>query len=203
MTTDSKEGAYALHKDFKDFRPLLDRLSASEEFSTKAGATCLVRFNGVRGSDHVLVVGTGHDRDGVNQLGALERLRRLGAAVASKLNAEKVKEAVVHLDSFLGPASKLTTDGQSAAYAFAEGAGLVCYRFDKYFSKKAAGKEGKDGKSGLVLTFMSTDSSRASNFAKGITQAEAMLEGAYLCRDLSNEPSNELHPAEFAARQRN
>ncbi|MBI3558737.1 MAG: leucyl aminopeptidase [Deltaproteobacteria bacterium] len=202
---DAKPGL-VLHKDFKDFRPLLDRLNASSEFSPKAGSACLARFNGVRGADHVLVVGTGVDKDGINQLGSVERLRRLGATVAHKLIGEKVKQAVVYLDTFLVPSGKLSVDAATAAYAFAEGFGLAAYRFDKYFSKtKVATKEANADKehkkeSPFSLTLASSEAGRVNGFAKGVEQANAMLLGAYTCRDLSNEPSNELHPTDFADR---
>ncbi|MBI3544244.1 MAG: hypothetical protein HY075_13320, partial [Deltaproteobacteria bacterium] len=180
-----KEGGragFALHKDFKDFRPLLDRLDEAHELSAKSGATCLARFNGVRGGDHVLVVGTGVDKHGIDQLGASERLRRLGAAVAHKLHAEKVKEAVVYLDTFLVPAAKLTADATTAAYAFAEGAGLALYKFDRHVSKDPKQKDKKD-EHVPTITLVSTDSARVTGYANGVEQAHALLTGAFTCRD--------------------
>lgn len=199
VAPDSKSGlknSFNVHKDFKDYRGLLDRLNVQAELSTNAGSTCLARFQGVRGGSHVLLVGTGLDKDGINKLGPTERLRRLGAVVAQKLSSEKIKNVLVHLDTFLIPASGLNADPEDAAYAFAEGMGLALYRFDRYFTKQAS----PSGSSALSVALASADSSKVSAYTKGIARAEAMLEGAYLARDLSNEPSNELHPEDFAAR---
>lgn len=193
-----KKGAYSLHKDFKAYRPLIERLKTSAELSTKAGSACLVRFGGVIGAEHALVVGTGSEKSGINALGSAERLRRLGAHVAHKLAAEKIRDAVVYLDSFLLPASRLALDPATAAYAFIEGMGLASYKFKKYFKKSE--KDEKD--EALSITLASTEPSRASGYMKGLALARALLHGAVICRDLGNEPSNVLYPEEFAERAR-
>lgn len=186
--TEKTKKSFAIHKNFSDFRPVIEKLVQSGELST-SGNSCLVRYLDSGAADHLLAVGTGTDKDGINALGAVERLRRLGGSVAQKLKAEKIKSAAVYLDTFLLPTNKLSIDAATAAYAFAEGMGLALYRFDKYFTSKDKEKDGA-----LEVTLMSSEAGRVSAFAKGIAQAEAMLTGAFVCRDLSNEPSNELTP---------
>ena len=186
---DKKTKSFAIHKNFSDFRPVVVKLVDSDELSTQSGS-CLVRYLESGAADHLLVVGTGTDKDGVNALGPVERLRRLGGSVAQKLKSEKIKSAAIYLDTFLLPTNKLSIDAATAAYAFAEGMGLALYRFDKYFSSKDKDKKDES----LEVTLMSSEAGRVSAFAKGIIQAQAMLAGAFICRDLSNEPSNELTP---------
>lgn len=194
----SKKAAYSLHRDFKDFRPIVERLVEAGEFSPKAGS-CLVRYLETGLADHLLVVGTGADREGVNALGPAERLRRIGANVAAKLAAEKIKTAVVHLDTFLMPANKLAIDAETAGYAFAEGMGLASYKFKKYFSsgEKDDAKKSDDV---MEVTLLTNDAGRVNAFNRGIARADALVTGAYIARDLSNEPSNLLTPAMFADR---
>ncbi|MEW6056705.1 MAG: leucyl aminopeptidase [Bdellovibrionota bacterium] len=191
----SKKTSVILHRGFKAYSPTVERLTKANEVSSKAGTSCLVRFGGVQGADHLLFVGLGTDKKGVNVLGALERLRRLGASVASKLLAEKIKTAVVYFDSFLMAEAGLSINADDAAYAFNEGAGLAAYRFNKYISGQ---KDQKKKEEPLSLIFASTESSRLNAYKKGIERSEAMLTGAIICRDLSNEPSNELYPEAFA-----
>lgn len=198
----SKSPSFNLHNDFKDYKPLIDQLNDNSELSTKFGASCLVRFASTsklgRGSNHVLVVGTGHDGEGINALGPVERFRRLGAVVAQKLSAEKQKEATVYFDSFFLPSAQLNADAENAAYAFCEGMGLTTYRFDKYFSNSGSSKKEEP----LQITLATAQESKAKAYSRGWDRAQAMLLGASLCRDFGNEPSNELYPEEYARRAR-
>jgi leucyl aminopeptidase len=194
---------FALHKSLKAFQPLVNRLRETGELSGRAGAGCLVRFYGhapgmQASGQHLLLVGLGKDADGVNALGPVERLRRLGAQVQAKLAAEKIKDVVVHLESFLLPAAKLGLDSATASYAFVEGMGLGAYEFKKYVSKKDEDKTPK----ALRVALATTEASKATAYAKGIERATAMLAGAGVARDLGNEPSNELFPSEYADRVR-
>ncbi len=191
----TRKSSVLVRKGFEDYHALAGRLADTEEISSKPGATCLVRFAGVRGADHVLFVGAGSDKSGVNALGAAERLRRLGAQVAHKLSAEKSKSATVYLESFLGREAALAVAADLAAYAFLEGMGLASYRFDKYFSKPNKKKDGI-----LSVTLVAPDASSLSKYTKGLDTAKALVRGAEICRDLGNEPSNELHPALYADR---
>lgn len=199
-----KKASYSLHKEFKEYREVLDRLQENKELSTAGGASCLVRFSGLRGGSHVLVVGTGKDKEGINELGAAERLRRIGASVASKLGAEKIKQATIHLDTFLVGDAGFDIESEDAAYAFAEGLGLSTYRFTKYFSESPSDKKKAKPKneSTLEVQLVSADATRVAAYKRGVDRAEAMLAGAFLARDLSNEPSNYLFPESFAARAR-
>ncbi len=185
----NKDGV-ALKKGYEDFKSLLERLSKNHEITSKS--SCLVRFSGLRHSDHTLFFGLGKDRPGINAIGVTERLRRIGASVFHKLHVEKVKTANIYLDSFLSKEAGLVCDLETAAYAFSEGMGLAAYRFDKYFSKKSEKHESPS------YTLIAKDQTELSKFQKGVDHAHAMLLGAEICRNFSNEPSNELYPSEYA-----
>jgi len=188
---------FILHADFSDYNDTVAALVESEDASPKSAHGCFIRNGGVRGATHLLVQGLGRDRDGVNHLGGVERLRRLGATVAHKLLAEKVKSAAVYLDSFLLEEADLIIDPSSATYAFAEGFGLSLYKFHNY---KTGPQSKKD--EAVTLQLIGNTENRIEAYEEGIAQAEALLNGTYLARDLGNEPSNELFPAEFGARAR-
>src|SRR5262249_34858899 len=85
-----QKDSYILSKDYKEFNPILQKLSDAKELSTGAGSYCLVRFAAIKNGSHLMSIGTGSDGMGVNQLGAVERIRRLGGAVANALASEKI-----------------------------------------------------------------------------------------------------------------
>lgn len=88
---------------------------------------------------------------------------------------------------------------EAAAAAFALGLLLRSYSFDKYKSKKdvkGKAKEDDNGKPKLSkLTIHCADPSAAK---KAFADAEAVMGGVFLARDLVNEPANTLGPVEFA-----
>ncbi len=184
------KNAVILKKGYQDYKPLVERLSKSHEISSKS--MCMVRFSGLRGADHTLFVGLGKDRPGINSLGSIERLRRLGAQVFHKLHAEKIKSADIYLDSILSNEAGLASDLETAAYAFSEGMALAAYRFDKYFTKKSEKSESP------TIHIMSKDQSEFTKFQKGVERAHAFIVGVQICRDFGNEPSNELYPEVYA-----
>lgn len=188
----SKAQRLELHSLFLDFDPLLRKLEASREFNAKTGETCLVRFQHVRAAQHVLWIGSGIDGSGVNALGPFERLRRLGAIAAHKLSAEKIKKVGVWLDSFLTSSNELDVDPVLATSAFVEGFGLALYSFDKYISKPKNASSPPKAPFELVLLTNSAEVSEAMK--KGLAPARAILRGTEICRDLGNEPSNQLSP---------
>lgn len=187
----SKKVSFVLSKAFKDYLDRCGELATSHELSAASGAGCFVRFGGVRGATHLLVAGLGKDKKGYDAASKAERLRQIGGSVARKLLAEKQMSACIYLDSFLMPQASTNLDAEAGAQAFAEGFGLACYSFDKYFTKKSESKA-------FELTIVAADAKKQSQVERGIEMALAVVAGTNYARDLGNEPSNELTPKHLA-----
>lgn len=182
-----KKGAFTLAKDFKDYSGRVTELMETQELATSAGSTCLLRFGGIRGAKSLLFVGLGKEKKSYDAASKAERLRQLGGAIARKLLSEKQASANVYLESFLTSQSNTNLDLASAAQAVAEGIGLACYRFDKYFTKKSENPP-------LDICFVASDAKKETQVAKGLETGRATIAATNFARDLGNEPSNELTP---------
>ena len=117
-------------------------------------------------------------------------LENMGGELVGRLERAKETGGTVILD---GIASTKLTAGEAAARV-AFGAKLRSYRFDKYKSKK------KDAVAELKTLTVSTKAAVTARKAYGTL--EKIADGMFLTRDLVNEPSNILFPAEFAKRAR-
>ncbi|TGV82971.1 leucyl aminopeptidase, partial [Mesorhizobium sp. M00.F.Ca.ET.158.01.1.1] len=118
---------------------------------------------------------------------------KLGGTIAASLR--KATDVAVVLD--LAGASP---DGKDAAN-LAAGILLRGYSFDKYKTRKdkddGQGSGKADPKKPAKVTIHTTDPVGAK---KAFADAEAVIDGVLLARDLVNEPANVLGPVEFAAR---
>ena len=194
----AKKGSkdFSLHDGFKDYQNSVKEVLDLKEFSLGSSvSTCFTRLSSTRGAKHTLFVGLGEEKkNAYDELGAIERTRRIGATIASKLISEKVKDAAIYLDSFLVRESQLSSDKAELAYAFAEGFALASYRFDNYFTSKSQSKDV------FKLTLVAEDNDSVSHFENGLEKAYAHVVGTTLCRDLGNEPSNILYPETYAKR---
>ncbi len=85
--------------------------------------------------------------------------------------------------------------GPDAAAAFACGAKMGAYRFDKYKSRRKA--DDKPKKAPRRIAVATADPRKAK---KAFAILDAVSDGSLLARDLVNEPANVLGPLEFAAR---
>jgi len=89
----------------------------------------------------------------------------------------------------------------TAAASFALGLLLRSYVFDKYKSKKdVKGKAREDDNGKPRLSKLTIHCADPSTAKKAYADAEAVLGGVFLARDLVNEPANALGPVEFADR---
>ncbi|MGE4232595.1 MAG: leucyl aminopeptidase [Bacteriovoracia bacterium] len=175
----------------KEYQEVVNKLTSAKEVGPNGS---MVRFAGKKHARHLFVIRQTKDKKGINSLGELEVIRRLGAVIFNKLESEKVKSAVVLLDTF----SEYKASISELTYALAEGMGLAAYRFDKYKTEKQNDKKADPRFSEVV--FISSAEKKVKQAIEGIKRAEAMLAGAYVCRDFSNEPSNHLYPELFAER---
>ena len=159
------------------------RIRKGDSFEARCGSVQYVRFGGKRLAENVLFVGLGAEADLTE-----EKIRVAGANAWAKLQAEKSKTAVVHLDSALG---------NKMVRAFAEGMILATYQFNKHKSAPAA----KDKKfTGTTkLTFITKDNQLKKQLDSEFAQLRAVGEAVTVTRDWSNEPSNIGTPEYFAA----
>ena len=113
----------------------------------------------------------------------------IGEAPATKLAAEK---AGAHLYNAMRKSTKISAVmasislDASLAASLLSGAMSQSYEFNRYFTKKEETKQ-------LYLSVVASDKAVQADFV----DAEAMLKGVFLARDLVTEPANSLYPGEF------
>ena len=136
----------------------------------------------------VLAPGAGLDRVvlmGVGKVANLvpREIELLGGAIIGVLQNAKAKMATVD--------ATLLATGEDAA-RLASGARLRRYSFERYKSKK-------DNKSPKLET-VSIQTAKPAEAKRAFVNYDAVAAGNHVARDLVNEPSNILHPVEFAGR---
>ena len=153
------------------------RALEAAEFKGDKGKTCLILAPG-GGFSRVLAVGLGKPADR-----KLRTIEEAGGAAAAAL--ARATEVAVAADA-LSPAE---------AAAFALGAALRAYRFDRYRTKEKP--EDKPRLTGLSVLVADPAAATAA-----FAPLRPVAEGVFLTRDLVSEPPNVLNPASFAERCR-
>ena len=157
--------------------PLLD----TGGFTGKADEVVVLPTLGRLPAATLVLVGLG-ERDKVDA----ETLRRAAAAVVR--HAGGARKAATTL------AQALPDDPAAAARAVTEGAHLAAYRFDKYKAKS----------NGAMLTgrlqslVVAPGDGKKADLTAAVSAGAARAAATNLARDLSNEPANNLHPADLA-----
>ncbi|MCB9947893.1 MAG: leucyl aminopeptidase [Rhodospirillaceae bacterium] len=171
----------------------LDRLTDGQIGRVLAGAG---RFTGKReDAIHIAApAGLPVERVTLIGLGGTDDLdgaawQKIGGSAMAQLNAAGAVTAAVWLDA---PAKAPVGSGEAAA-AFAAGARLRAYRFDRYRTREKA--EAKPSLSDLVVM---TDDHGVD--AEQRQRVDALVAGVTLTRDLVSEPANVLFPESFAER---
>jgi len=164
----------------------VEKFRKGEAFVARAGAVQFVRFGGQTSAENVVFVGFGQAEELTE-----EKARQAGGTVWAKLQAEKVKGAVVHAESFYeAKGLRGETSPLRIVRAFAEGMILAAYQFNKHRSKV------EDAGSGVErVTFVTQDRSLKAE----IDRVHAVGEAVTVTRDWSNEPSNFGTPEFYAA----
>lgn len=164
----------------------ISKALAAGEMEGKLGQTLLLHTDGKIPADRVLVVGLGES----DKFGPEEARRAAASAVwaAEKLSIKEMA-TIVHGSGIGG------LQARSAAEATALGSLLAAYRFDKYKEEKERSKPQVGN-----LTIIERDSTKIASFKEGVVRAEAIAWAQNFARDLVNEPSNVMTPAEFASR---
>lgn len=170
------------HDEFDD---LLARLAEADVFKGKRGQAYFVRALD-EASPNLLFVGVGKAADATG-----ETYRTVGANLAKKLEAEKVKSAALDLRSFVAKGGKVSAE--KAINGIAQGALFVDYAFDHYRSEKH--------KTALAeIAFYAGERKLLAVAERAVERAEAERDAVHLARDLSNEPGSHMYPMELARR---
>ena len=162
----------------------LERAFPVAEFTGKFAGVVEVLAPEGTSLDRLVAVGAGKV-SGLDEYAWL----KLGGTVAASLR--KAADVAVVLD--LAGAS---LNGKDAA-SLAAGILLRNYSFDKYKTRKDKDDAKADPKKPVKVTIHTADPAGAR---KAFTDAEAVIDGVLLARDLVNEPANVLGPVEFAGR---
>lgn len=183
--------AVFVHQDPRLFRQeiadLKRRLGAhipaadSGDFKGKDGESTVVYLDRKAASPRLLVVGLGERR----KL-SLEKYRRAAASAAKRARSLRAKIVGMLLPVVDGRAANIIA-------AFAEGAQLSLYRFDKYITKKE-----DDTQPVEEITFYVERTGLVGIGAKSVQTAQIASEATCLARDLVNAPGNELYPESLA-----
>jgi leucyl aminopeptidase len=159
----------------------LDPLLEARGFTGKAGEVVVLPTLGRLPATTLVLVGLG-DRDKVDA----EVLRR--AAAVTVRQAGGARKAVTTL------AQALPAHPVSSVRAVTEGAYLAAYRFDKYKAKS----NGSAPKGRLQSLVVAAGDGKKADLTAAVAAGEARAAATNLARDLSNEPANNLHPADLA-----
>ncbi|WP_420641179.1 leucyl aminopeptidase [Candidatus Leptofilum sp.] len=161
----------------------ISELIASGDLTGKAGEVSVLYPRGAMAATRVLVVGLGK-RDDFNLEGVRQAAAH-GIKQAHKLKAKNVA-TIVHGAGIGG------LDVTVAAQATVEGSLLATYRF------AATKQEPEPPHEVESLTVVEFDGSKVAAIEAGSTQAQAIVAGVTIARDLVNMPPNVATPTKMA-----
>ncbi|MBF8248046.1 MAG: Leucyl aminopeptidase [Bacteroidetes bacterium] len=151
------------------------------DFKGKKDESALLYFDREGKTNRLLLVGLG-EKKSVN----LERYRRAAATAAKRARSLKVRTLGLFMPA-------LSDKPVESVIAFAEGAFLSLYKFDKYISKE------KDDDARVEEIIIGSDQPKiATAFKEAVKCAQVTSEASCLARDLSNAPGNEIYPETLA-----
>ena len=159
---------------------LVARAAASEKFKGRSLSAMSLPAPAGLSADRLVVVGLGSEKDRAKIDWPV-----LGGYTLAKVSG---RTARVVLD---WPGTAVTA---AQAGAFALGARLRDYAFERYKTKK---KLDAEDKAATHLTLLHADPAAAEREGR---EAEGLARGVVIARDLINEPPNVLYPEEFAKR---
>ena len=160
----------------------ISQLIADGEIRGKRGETTLIHTLGKIAPARVLVAGLGNKSDFSQETvrdvtaQACRRLREVGVSTAA---------TIAHGAGVGG------MDAGAAGQAVTEGALLGLYRFDKY-------KSVDDGPALDELVIVEFDADKVGDIRSGVQKGVLLAEAANLCRDMVNEPANQMNPTRMS-----
>ena len=162
----------------------ISALIADGEIRGKRGELTLIHTLGSIAPKRVLVAGLGNAESFT-----LDSVRGVAAETARHLNGIGVESAatIVHGAGIAG------LDDRASAQALAEGIVMGMYRFDKY-------KSNSSDSSLSAVTIVEFDESKLVALRKGAADGSVIGEAVNSCRDMANEPANNMTPSAMAER---
>ena len=152
------------------------------EITGKRGELTLIHSLGKITPKRVLVAGLG-DAQSLD----LDGIRSVSAASARRLRSIGVKRgATITHGAGIGG-----IDPKEAAQALAEGIVMGLYRFDKY-------KSDSDASNLDELDIVEFDGSKVEAMQDGVNTGVVIADAVNLCRDMANEPANNMTPSHMA-----
>jgi len=164
----------------------LSTLIEQGEIKGKLGEAHVLHTLGRIAPQRVIVCGLGKQPDFT-----LDRARIVAANAARalrKLNVERASTVLHGTDAGV--------DAPLAARALAEGTLLGLYTFDKYRKEPEARKELRE------LSIVGAEAESPAHLEQAVGVGEVCADAASFCRDLVNEPANNMTPSALAERAR-
>ena len=170
----------------KTFGPEAALPLSTGDFRAKPGELAVVYLAGARRVRRLILAGLGE-----SSKATLETFRRSSGVVAKKARSLNARRLAIEL-----PTTQI--DRREAVVAFAEGAILGLYRYDKYKTKSH-----DDNSRALErIMFCSAERAVASVGNAAVREASILAEATQSARDLSNAPGNEIYPETLARHAR-
>lgn len=156
----------------------------TKDFTGSKDSSAVI-YTGSKKSPRLILIGLG-ELSGVG----LEQIRRAAALAAQRAAGLKLGSFAILLPA-VG-----TIASAEIAQAIVEGARLGTYSYDKYFTTKKSNQKLEK----LILLVESDES--LADAKRGAADGDAVANGVFLARDLSNAPSNEIYPESLLERAR-
>lgn len=160
----------------------ISKMIKSKEFKPEFKETKLFRSDGK--IKNILVVGLGKKKEFDT-----DRLRKVSASTAKEVRGERIKNFVTTLHN-----TEVKATGQGKAQAVAEGIILGLYKFEKY--KKPEKDDVKINSVDLLCD------SGINEIKEGIRIGTVISDAVNYARDITNEPSSSMTPANLAEEAR-
>jgi leucyl aminopeptidase len=162
-------------------------------FTGKAGQTLLLTTPNLH-VRHILLVGVGKA-----EALSTESLRRLAGSACKSASSIRATSLVLFEpeESLRVRHGAGLATADAIAQAYAEGAALSAYTFDKYRTQDRTPYRGP-----VRLVVATHTRARLRQLTEGLTAARVICEAVYLARDLANAPGNEIYPETLAQRAR-
>lgn len=181
LIQDEKPLHQQMQKLNEELRGALQPILSSKDFRGKEKETVLVYLPKSFPTQRLLLVGLGEKKKLTHEV-----YRRASAQAAKKARELKAEKLALCLPD-LGP------DAFAPVVAFAEGAALGLYRFDKYITKK------EDNETRVTeIILCSNERSVIRTGKKAVHEAAIITEAVTLARNLANAPGNEIYPQTLA-----
>ncbi len=148
------------------------------DFTGKEGTEISIPTFGKLPASHAVIFGAGEKKDF-----DLDALRKFGGSIHKLTKQLKASRSMMQFEDIAG----LVEGNRDVMEAFAEGALLATYSFSHFQSKKKQ-KEVKQ-----IQVFVADKRSQPA-LQRGIKNAEGLVAGVRLARELVNMPSSEMHP---------